>query len=56
MLNLDNDEARKVVTDPGLIEIMRFLLLDNVVTVYVKALTVIGLKVGIRRLDAKAAD
>ena len=50
MLNLDNDEAGKIFVDPGLVEVIGFLLLNDVVTRYVEALTEIRLEIGIGRL------
>ena len=56
MLDLDNDEARKFVTGPGLIKVMRFLLHDVVVSVDIEACAVVGFQVRIGRLRSKAVE
>ena len=56
VLDLDDQEAREVVGDPALVEVVRFFLLDPVVAAEVEALGVVGLEVRVRRLGAKASE
>ena len=53
VLDLDDQNARKVGRGPVLVELVRLLLLDPVVASQVEALAVLGLQVRIGRLSRK---
>src|ERR1700722_9334710 len=56
MLDLHNQEARKVGRDPLLVEPVRFFLLNAVVSLDVEPLAVGGLQVGIGRRGSKIVE
>jgi hypothetical protein len=56
VLDLEHEEARKAGAGPGLVELVRLLLLDPVVAVQAEALAVVWLQVGIRRHLAEALE
>jgi len=56
VLDLDDDEARHLRTDPLFVECVRILLLCPVVAVEFETIAVVGLQVRVRRLFAKPTE
>src|SRR4030095_11565397 len=56
MLNLDDDQARKIGSSPFLIKLVGILLLNLVVTFEMKTLAIFRLEIWIRRGFAEAVE